>query len=170
MTILARSTDPQSSASGVPDAARLSYLRYRALQIFAANADGLIPDEVEVEARIKGIWRRCSDLKTDGLVEVVYKGVVGHQEPRTRLGRSGKCGEVLRITQAGHDVLALLEENPPKPRSMKKRSRSLDQRLLALIEEWQEPAESLRGMGTDQNRMDRDPRGFVKAIKKEIDA
>lgn len=160
-TTLARTTDPATSHQAVPSEGTLSHLRYLALlQFEKAGEDGLTADEVEVESRRKGIWRRCSDIKT-GLIEPALNA---EGQVRTRVGRSGKSGEVFKITQAGRDALEAAKQNPPKPRKAK-RSQSKDQRLLEIIEEGMLEAESLRGFGTRQTVAERRPRDFVLEIK-----
>lgn len=157
MSSLARSSDPQTSKSAVPCEARLAYLKYRALQEYGKEPEGLIPDEVEDRAGIKGIWRRCSDLKNEGLVEVV-EDVNG---PVTRDGRSGKEGEVLRITPEGVETLAVLEANPPKPR---KRRLTREDRIMAVVRRYMEAPDDVR-FATNLTKAEKHPATFAREIR-----
>jgi hypothetical protein len=158
MSGLARNTDPQTSRAAVPCDASLSWLRWKALQQFGQQPDGLIPDEVEDRSGIRGIWRRCSDLKNEGLVEVV-EDVNG---PVTRKGRSGKDGEVLRITPEGVDVLAELDRNPPKQR---RRRLTREDRVLAVVRRYMEAPDDVR-FATNQTKAEKHPATFAREIRK----
>lgn len=158
MSGLARTTDPATSKAAVPCDASLSWLRWKALQQFGQHPDGLIPDEVEERTGIRGIWRRCSDLKNDGLVEVV-EDVNG---PVTRKSRANKDGEVLRITQEGTERLAELDRNPPKQR---KRRQTREDRVLAVVRRYMETPEDTR-FGTSQTKAEKHPATFAREIRK----
>ena len=95
---LFRASDPETSRQVSP--MRVGSHRAILLAIYADAILGLTDEEAAARARakgheIKGYWKRCSDLRTIGLIEDL--GI-------RRTLSSGSQGMVCAITQLGLDV------------------------------------------------------------------
>lgn len=163
----ARSTDPSTSQEAgqvITREVMAGSHAHRALTAYrAAGRTGLTADEVDLETRVEGIWKRCSDLKALGYIEPVLDG---SGEPRRRKSRYNFDNEVFAITLAGIDRLDALSLETPK---RKRRARALtrERRIFNLVEEWMEPAPSRKGFGTALTRAEAYPGLFVKAVREE---
>jgi hypothetical protein len=96
---LFRATDPDTSRQASP--LRVGTHRAILLQEYFYATLGLTDEEAGARAAlnghdIKGYWKRCSDLRTLGLIEDL-----GHSRRLT----SGSQGIVCAITQAGIDTV-----------------------------------------------------------------
>jgi len=96
---LFRATDPDTSSQASP--IRVGTHRAILLQEYFYATLGLTDEEAGARAAlnghdIKGYWKRCSDLRTLGLIEDL-----GHSRRLT----SGSQGIVCAITQAGIDTV-----------------------------------------------------------------
>ena len=95
---LFRSTDPETSRQVTP--MKVGSHRAILLAIYADATLGLTDEEAASRAsaqghEIKGYWKRCSDLRTAGLI---------HDLGIRRTLSSGSQGMVCAITQLGLDV------------------------------------------------------------------
>jgi len=95
---LFRSTDPETSRQVSP--MRVGSHRAILLAIYADSTLGLTDEEANTRAAaqghdIRGYWKRCSDLRTSGLIQ--DSGV-------RRALSSGSQGIVCTITQLGLDT------------------------------------------------------------------
>lgn len=110
---LARGTDPESSHLGAAsNRARRGHEKETLLRVHCeymvragSDYDGLIDDQWVLEAgedpASSGLWRRCSDLRTEGKVEFLYDDGV----QRKRLcERTGVRVGISYLTPAGVDA------------------------------------------------------------------
>jgi hypothetical protein len=105
----ARTTDPETSQEAGSDTEGRSAIRVLLLREYAeallALGDGLTDHEAMVLAGFDprdGHWRRCSDLRSAGLITQVISGGI----PVTRVSeRTGKRQMVCTVTDAGIDTL-----------------------------------------------------------------
>ena len=96
---LFRSSDPDTSRQA--SSIRVGTHRAILLEHYATATLGLTDEEAGMRAAlaghdIKGYWKRCSDLRTIGLIEAL-----GH----SRRLSSGSQGIVCAITQKGMDIV-----------------------------------------------------------------
>jgi hypothetical protein len=96
---LFRSTDPETSRQVTP--MKVGSHRAILLREYAAVLHGLTDEEAGIQAlvkghEIKGYWKRCSDLRTLGLI---------HDIGIRRAVSSGSQAIVCVITQAGLDMV-----------------------------------------------------------------
>lgn len=102
---LARASDPETSrAAAAANRSGKASHRMRCLETHRDFASGLIDDELAAFLGLDSTetTRRCSDLRNMGLIA----WLVLHDEPVTRLTRSGRRARVSVITQAGREELA----------------------------------------------------------------
>lgn len=103
----ARASDPATSRDAAAASVRKAgTIAHRLLRVYrAARHDlgmgrGLTDAEVSARANLPTAWRRCSDLRSDGLIESI--GPLHEPGPVvTRLAPSGMRQQVCRITAAG---------------------------------------------------------------------
>ena len=92
---LFRATDPATSRQGAQHirlkvGSQLAQLLH--VYCHPSAQDGLTDDEAGTATQITGYWKRCSDLRTRGLIAPTGE---------TRQGRAGTPQRVCRITEAG---------------------------------------------------------------------
>lgn len=86
---LFRNTDPDTSRRGARDvASRARSHRMRALGAIVHAHRGLTYAEVETVTGIRGIWKRLSELKHDGWIEVVGERLVPETGSRASVYRA----------------------------------------------------------------------------------
>ena len=95
----ARNSDPITSHQAAADLARVGGQRAELLAAYASYSAGLTDEEAGaisgLAARGAGFWKRCSDLRRAGLIEITGQ---------TRLSSAGKAQQVCMITEAGRKV------------------------------------------------------------------
>jgi hypothetical protein len=99
---LRRDTDVETSEmAATANMSGRAVQRHKVLDAYARHRAGLTADEVDYLTGDQGYWRRCSDLRNDGLIEwLIVDG-----SPVMRKARSGRMGRVAVITAAGLAML-----------------------------------------------------------------
>ncbi|QIG58259.1 helix-turn-helix DNA-binding domain protein [Gordonia phage Skog] len=103
-TAHARTTDPISSHLSAPDTSTRLAHRWRLLLAYDIGAS-LTDEEAARIAGFEpgdGMWKRCSDLRRDGLIAPV---VIGPGLPVLVIGSRGRPVQVCRITEAGERAI-----------------------------------------------------------------
>ena len=116
----ARSSDPVTSKVGAHVAKlRAGTHKHLLLRAYLTQPRGLTDEEAAEACDLLsvGYWKRCSDLRNDGLLKPVLDA---DGKPLTRLSRNGVTNMVCRITDRGLATLAAMKEtNDPQRDSVR---------------------------------------------------
>lgn len=94
----ARRDDPKTSHEGAEAVAyRAGSHKAKLIEVFSRYPEGLTDEEAASHANLlrAGYWKRCGELREDGLIEPTGD---------TRVGEAGVSRMVCRITAKGYEV------------------------------------------------------------------
>lgn len=98
----ARRSDPRTSHDAAAQLVKAESHCRMILRLYAQNTDGLTDAEVEAVNIVQHAWKRCSDLRSAGLISPIESA---GGEIVTRPGPSGRMQQVCAITVEGWRAL-----------------------------------------------------------------